>query len=132
MGEGGYFMGKFVLSEAKTGFKFNLVASNGETIAAGQVYKSKATAKNGIASVVANSAVAAVENQTVSGFKAESNPKFEVYKDKKGEFRFRLKARNGQIVATGEGYNKLDSCLKGIESVRKNAKDAKIEEKKAK
>ena len=125
-------MGKFVLSEAKTGFKFNLVAGNGEVIASSQVYKSKATAKNGIASVVANSAVAALENQTEKGFKAESNPKFEVYKDKKGEFRFRLKARNGQIVATGEGYTKLDSALKGVESVRKNAKDAKIEEKKAK
>ncbi len=124
-------MGKFVLSEAKSGFKFNLVAGNVEVIATSQVYKSKATAKNGIASVVANSAAASVENQTVSGFKAESNPKFEVYKDKKGEFRFRLKARNGQIVATGEGYSKLDSCLKGVESVRKNAKDTKIEEKKA-
>ena len=119
-------MGKFVLSEAKTGFKFNLVASNGETIAAGQVYKSKATAKNGIASVVANSAVAAVENQTVSGFKAESNPKFEVYKDKKGEFRFRLKAANGEIILTGESYKAKAGCLKGIESIRNNAPESPV------
>ena len=122
-------MGKFVLSEAKTGFKFNLVAGNGEVIATSQVYKSKATAKNGVASVAANAPIAALENQTVTGFKAESNPKFEVYKDQKGEFRFRLKAKNGQIIATGEGYSKLDSCLKGVESVRKNAKDGKIEDK---
>ncbi len=123
-------MGKFVLSEAKAGFKFNLVAGNGETIATSQVYKSKATAKKGIESVVANSAAAKVEDQTVAKFEAQSNPKFEVYKDKKGEFRFRLKARNGQIIATGEGYSKLDSCLKGVESVRKNAKDAKVVEEK--
>ena len=114
-------MGKFVLSEAKTGFKFNLVAGNGEVIATSQVYKSKATAKNGVASVAANAPIAALENQTVDGFKAESNPKFEVYKDKKGEFRFRLKAKNGQIIASSEGYKTMKSCLNGIESVRKNA-----------
>ena len=62
-------------------------------------------------------------------FKTEVNPKFEVYKDKKGEFRFRLKAKNGQIIATSEGYSKVDSCLKGVASVKKNA-DSKIEEKK--
>ena len=121
-------MAKFVLSAAKTGFKFNLVASNGETIASSQVYKSVATAKNGIASVAANAPVANIENQTVKDFKAEVNPKFEVYKDKKGEFRFRLKAKNGQIIATSEGYSKVDSCLKGVASVKKNAA-AKIEEK---
>lgn len=122
-------MAKFVLSAAKTGFKFNLVASNGETIASSQVYKSVATAKNGIASVAANAPIANIENQTVKDFKAEVNPKFEVYKDKKGEFRFRLKAKNGQIIATSEGYSKVDSCLKGVASVKKNAPDAKIEEK---
>ena len=122
-------MAKYVLSEAKNGFKFNLVASNGEVIASSQLYKSFATAKNGIASVAANAPVANIENQTVKDFKAELNPKFEVYKDKKGEFRFRLKAKNGQIIASSEGYSKVDSCLKGVASVQKNA-GAKIEEKK--
>ncbi|MBR6094900.1 MAG: YegP family protein [Lachnospiraceae bacterium] len=122
-------MGKFVLTEAKNGYKFNLVAGNGEVIATSQVYKSAATAKKGIESVSANAPVANLENQTVKDFKAEVNPKFEVYKDKKGEFRFRLKAKNGQIIATGEGYSKVDACLKGIESVRKNAKEIKIVEK---
>lgn len=122
-------MGKFVLSEAKNGYKFNLVAGNGEIIASSQVYKSAATAKKGIASVMTNAPIAKIENQAEKGFKAETNPKFEVYKDKKGEFRFRLKAKNGQIIATGEGYAKLDGCMKGIASVQKNAKDAKITEK---
>ncbi len=47
--------------------------------------------------------------------------KFEIYQDKKGEYRFRLKAANGQTIATGEGYKSKDSCLNGIESVKKNA-----------
>ena len=122
-------MGKFVLSEAKNGFKFNLVAGNGEVIATSQVYKSRVTAKKGIASVMANAPVANIENQTEKGYAAVTNPKFEVYKDKKGEFRFRLKAKNGQIIATGEGYTKVDGCLKGVASVQKNAKDGKIAEK---
>ena len=122
-------MAKFVLSEVSTGYKFNLVAGNGEVIASSQVYKSAASAKKGIASVAATAPIANIENQTEKDFKAALNPKFEVYKDKKGEFRFRLKAKNGQIIATGEGYSKLDSCLKGIASVQKNAKDAKIAEK---
>lgn len=122
-------MGKFVISEAKNGFKFNLVAGNGEVIASSQVYKSLATAKKGVASFAANAPAAKIENQTVKDFVVEKNPKFEVYKDKKGEFRFRLKAKNGQIIATGEGYSKLDGCLKGIASVQKNAKDGKIAEK---
>ena len=58
--------------------------------------------KNGIASVQKNAPVAAVENQTVEGYAVEKHPKFEVYKDKAGEFRFRLKATNGQIIAVGE------------------------------
>jgi len=54
--------------------------------------------------------------------------KFEVYKDAKGEFRFRLKAANGEIIATGEGYSSKAACLNGIESVKKNAPVAEIVE----
>ena len=54
--------------------------------------------------------------------------KFEVYQDKSGEYRFRLKASNGQIIATGQSYKTKKSCLNGIESVKKNTKNAKIEE----
>ena len=51
----------------------------------------------------------------------QKNPKFEIYADKSGELRFRLKAKNGQIIATGEGYKAMKSCLNGIASIRKNA-----------
>ncbi|MEZ6191360.1 MAG: YegP family protein [Phycisphaerales bacterium] len=54
--------------------------------------------------------------------------KFEVYKDKAGKYRFRLKAGNGEIIAAGEAYESKASCLNGVESVKKNAPDAKVEE----
>ena len=47
--------------------------------------------------------------------------KFELYKDKAGEFRFRLKAGNGQIILASEGYKQKASAMNGIESVKKNA-----------
>ena len=70
--------------------------------------------------------MAAVENQTVEGYAVEKHPKFEVYTDKAGEFRFRLKATNGQIIAVSEGYKAMGSCMNGIESVKKNAVDAPV------
>lgn len=121
-------MGKFVISEAKNGVKFNLKAGNGEIIATSEVYASKDACKNGIASVQKNAPIAPVEDQTVEGYAEEKNPKFEMYKDKAGEFRFRLKAGNGQIIATGEGYKAKAGCLNGIESIKKNAPDADIVE----
>ena len=119
-------MGKFLVRKTNTGVKFDLKAGNGEVIATSQVYKSEASCKKGVASVQKNAPAAAVENQTVEGFVKEKHPKFEVYTDKAGEFRFRLKATNGQVIATSEGYKKMASCLKGIESVKKNAVDAKV------
>ena len=120
-------MGKFVVKEVKTGIKFDLKATNGQVIASSEVYKSKASCLKGINSVINNAPVANVEDQTVEDFKVEKNPKFEIYADKAGEYRFRLKARNGEIIATSEGYKTMDSCKNGIESVRKNATNSTIE-----
>ncbi len=119
-------MGKFVIKETKTGIKFDLKAGNGEVIATSEIYTTEAACRKGIASVQKNSAVAAVENQTVEGYAVEKNPKFEVYTDKAGEYRFRLKATNGQIIAVSEGYKAIAGCMNGIESVKKNAPEAEI------
>ena len=121
-------MGKFVIRTTNTGVKFDLKASNGETIATSEIYASEAACKNGVESVVKNAPVAAVEDQTVEGYTTEKHPKFEVYEDKGGEYRFRLKATNGQIIAVSEGYKAKASCLNGIESVKKNAVDAEVVE----
>lgn len=57
--------------------------------------------------------------------------KFEWYLDKNSKYRFRLKAGNGEIIATSEAYNSKDSCMNGIESVKKNAPIAEVHEAKA-
>lgn len=120
-------MGKFVIKATKTGFTFSLKAGNGEIIATGgEVYSSIDSCKNGVDSVAKNAPIANLEDQTVEGYETEKHPKFEIYKDKAGEFRFRLKARNGEIIAASEGYVKKDGCKNGIESVRKNAVDAPV------
>ncbi len=118
-------MGKFAVKTVKTGIKFNLKAGNGEIIATSEVYTTEKACMNGIESVRKN-CVAPVEDQTVENFEVLKHPKFEVYTDKAGEFRFRLKARNGEIIAVSEGYKKKPSCLNGIESVKKNAPDAPV------
>ena len=118
-------MGKFVVSQAKTGYKFDLVAGNGEVIATSQIYKSESTCLKGVDSV-RRCCVGEIEDQTVEGFAKVKHPKFELYTDKAGEFRFRLKAKNGQIIAVGESYKKKPSCLNGIESIKKNAPEAEL------
>jgi len=121
-------MGKFVIRKTNTGIKFDLKAGNGEVIATSEVYESEASCRKGVASVQKNAPIAAVENQTVEGYAKEKHPKFEVYLDKAEEFRFRLKATNGQIIAVSEGYTSLAGCLNGIESTKKNAAEAEIVE----
>ena len=114
-------MGKYLIKKTKTGIKFDLKAGNGEVIATSEVYTTEKACRAGIASVQRNAPVAPIENQTEEGFEKQKHPKFEVYTDKKGEFRFRLKATNGQIIAVSEGYKAISGCMNGIESVKKNA-----------
>ncbi len=119
-------MGKFVIKEVSSGFKFNLLATNGQVIATSEIYESLAACRNGCESVAKNAPEANVADLTAGG--EATNPKFELYEDKAGEFRFRLKARNGQIIAVSEGYKTKAACENGIESVKKNADGEIIEE----
>ena len=119
-------MGKFAVKKVKTGIKFDLKAGNGEVIASSEVYSSDAACRKGIESVRKNAVEANLEDQTVEDVVKVTHPKFEMYTDKAGEFRFRLKAKNGEIIAVSESYKSKASCLNGIESVRKNAPEADI------
>ena len=121
-------MGKFVIRTTNTGIKFDLKAGNGEVIATSEVYKSLNSCRNGAASVKKNAPIANLEDQTAEEYAKEKCPKFEVYIDKAGEYRFRLKATNGQTIATSEGYGAKAGCLNGIDSVKRNAPDAEIDE----
>ena len=120
-------MGKFVIKQTAKGYKFNLLAANGQVIAASEVYKTEAACRKGVQSVTVCAPTAHIADLTGEG-KTPPNPKFELYKDKADQYRFRLKARNGQIIAVSEGYTSRSACENGIDSVRKNAADATVEQ----
>jgi uncharacterized protein YegP (UPF0339 family) len=120
-------MGKYVVNKGDTGVSFNLVAGNGEIIGRSEHYTTEAACLNGIESVRRNAVEAGVEDQTIEGYEVLKNPKFEIFKDKRKEFRFRLKARNGEIILASEGYTAKASCKNGIDSVVRNADSPIVE-----
>ena len=120
-------MGKFAIKKTNTGYTISLKAGNGEVIGiGGEVFSSLKSAENSIESIKKNAPIANIEDQTVEGYEAATHPKFEIYKDNAGEFRFRLKARNGEPILASEGYKAKDSCKNGIASVVKNAPEAEV------
>jgi len=121
-------MGKFTLRSVATGFKFDLKASNGQVILTSETYSSRAAALKGAASVRLCAPAAGLEDRTEENYLPQGHPRFELYQDKAGQFRFRLKARNGKIIGISESYAAKAGCLNGIDSVRKNAENADIEE----
>ena len=121
-------MSKFVVRTVNSGVKFDLKATNGQAIATSETYESRAACLKGVKSVRKNAPIANVEDRTLEHFETVTHPKFEMYVDKAGEYRFRLKARNGAIIAVSEGYTAKASCENGIESVKKNAADAEVVE----
>ena len=120
---------KFEIKATKNGeFAFNLYATNGQIIATGgETYSSVGAAKTGVESVRKNCAVH-VEDQTKEGYMPLAHPKYELYKDKGGQFRFRLKASNGEIIAVSEGYKAKSSAKNGIASIGRNAPEAPVVE----
>ena len=120
-------MAKFIVKQTATGFKFDLRGESG-VIATSEVYSSELACTKGVDSVK-NSAAGEVENQTVEGFETKKHPKFEVYEDKGGAFRYRLKAQNGQIVATCGtlSYKTADEALAVVEAVKTAAPGARVE-----
>ena len=119
-------MGKFVIRQTETGYKFDLKATNGQVIATSEVYTTEAACIKGTESVAKCAAIANFADLT-AGEQEVAHPKFEMYQDKAGQFRFRLKARNGEIIATSEAYTTKAACENGIDSVRNNAPEAPIE-----
>jgi uncharacterized protein YegP (UPF0339 family) len=110
------FMSKFqVYKDAAGKFRFRLRAGNNQIVAVGEAYEQHASCINGIRSIQKN-CKAEIEDLTINDRKIP-NPKYQIYKDAKDEFRFRLKAPNGEIIAEGEGYESKAGCLNGIEVV---------------
>jgi uncharacterized protein YegP (UPF0339 family) len=95
-------------------FRWRLKASNGQVMAtAGQGYKAKADCTKGV--------------ERLKGDLGKY--KFEVYQDKAKEYRWRLKASNGQIVAaSSDGYKAKSDCQNAIESIKKGVADARVDD----
>ena len=115
-------MDNFVIRPLATGLKFDLKANNGETVATSEVYKTESGCHRGIASVQANIR-APLEDLTDPNGDRFANPKFQLYQDKGGHFRFRLRSRNGKILLFSQSYRTKAACLAGIQSVRANANE---------
>lgn len=120
-------MSKFVIRASASGYKFDLLATNGQVILSSEVYTSRAAAVKGAASIRMNAPRADVENRTEENFTPMPHPKFEMYQDKAGRYRFRMKAKNGKIIGVSESYTSKAGCLNGIESVKINAPEAETE-----
>ncbi|WP_037317343.1 YegP family protein [Ruegeria halocynthiae] len=106
--------GKFEIFNDKAGeFRFRLKAGNGEIILASEGYAQKAGAENGIASVKSN---------------APNDDRYERKETKSGGHMFNLKASNGQVIGTSESYTTASARDNGIDSVKRNAPDARVED----
>ena len=126
-------MGTFIIKKTPSGaFNFSLIAANKQKIAtASQIYSTKASCKSATESIgnFAAKCIAEdkIEDQTLKNITEKSCPKFEIYFDKAGEYRWRLIASNGQSIARSEdGYASKSGCLNGIKSVSVNAIGAEI------
>jgi len=114
------YLPKFqVYKDARGKCRFRLLADNNKIVATGEAYEQYAGCINGVKSIQKN-CNAAIEDTTVEGAQKIKNPKFEVYKDTADQFRFRLKASNGQIIAESEGYETKEACLDGVGVIRKS------------
>ena len=123
------YTGRFEINKTKDGQKyfFNLYASNSVGIATSQVYSSAQSALIGIKSVIINSPKAPIEDQTLKSFTSLPYPKWEIYIDKGGRFRFRLNAPNGSCICHSQGYSTKTACKNGINSIIKSSRNAKID-----
>lgn len=121
--------GKFEIKKAKDGrFVFNLYAPNRVIVATSQVYSSSTAAVNGINSVIANAEKAPVEDWTL---KKEPEvlkfPKWEMYIDKGGQYRFKLYAANGSCICHSQGYTAKANCKNGIDSIIRCSRNPEID-----
>ena len=118
---------KFIVNKTNTGYNFLLIATNGQPVGHSQVYASLKSAQAGVEAVRKASAANVIEDTTKEGYEEQTNPKFVIYVDKAGEFRFSLQARNGEKILASEGYTTLAACKNGCASVVKNAAVADVE-----
>jgi uncharacterized protein YegP (UPF0339 family) len=121
--------GKFVITQTEKGFfRFNLLAANYVTLLTSKNYATLKTCRKGIDTIKKN-ALSPISDQTIENPKDQKFPKYEVYQDTAGMYRFRLLAVNGLNIAMAEdGYVSKDSCLHGVESISRAILDSEVDE----
>jgi uncharacterized protein YegP (UPF0339 family) len=118
----------FILyQDAGGAYRFRLRAPNNEIIAVSEGYQSRSNCVNGVKTVKRYSA-ADIEDQTTDG-PSLSNPKFQIYRDAANKFRFRLRARNNEIILTGEAYESKQGCQNGIQAIKRYCGSARIQDR---
>ena len=124
----GRALARFEIKKSKDNrFVFNLYAPNRVIVATSQIYSSSPSAVNGIKSIATNAPKAPIEDTSLKSFAPVGFPKWEIYVDKGGKYRFRLYAPNGSCIVHSQGYTTKASCKNGIASIVKNAPDAIID-----
>jgi uncharacterized protein YegP (UPF0339 family) len=108
------------------GYMFNLKTAAHEIIATSEIYSTLAACRKGIQSVAKNAPAAVIEDQTEPSDGKIYAPKFELYAENTGEFRFRLKAANYEVLITSQPYKQKSLCRNGIDSAIHNAETRKI------
>lgn len=123
------YTGRFEINKSKDGkkFFFNLYASNKVGIATSQMYSTAQSALNGVKSVIANAPKAPIEDQSLKNYETLPYPKWEIYVDNGGKYRFRLNASNGNCVCHSQGYTTKNACKNGIDSIIRSSKNAEID-----
>lgn len=125
----GIISGKFEIERTLDSKRwlFNLLTPGNNVIATSRVYSSVAAAMHGIESVIANSKIADVEDQTLKKAEIRSFPKWVIYVDNAEKCNFILYASNGNPIIHSHGYSSKQGCKKGIESVISACKNPMIE-----
>jgi uncharacterized protein YegP (UPF0339 family) len=118
----------FILyQDAGGAYRFRLRAPNNEIIAVSEGYQSRTSCVNGI-KTVKRYYTADIEDQTTEG-PSLSNPKFQIYQDAANKYRFRLRARNNEIILTGEAYESKQGCQNGIQAIKRYCPTARIQDR---
>lgn len=121
-------MSKFVIRQVETGIKFDLCADNGEIVAVSEVYSGRAGCLRGIESVRTCARLGRVADLTLNDENRLTNPRFEIFRDRRGDHRFRLRSRNGKLIAASEPYKSKAACLNGVRIIIASAPNAPVEE----
>ena len=119
-------MGSFWMKITEAGASFRLKDENGQIVGKSKIYKTETSCLNGVASM-RRCYGGGIEDHTVPEPPRVKHPKYEIYQDEAGEYRFLLRARNGESILDSErSYPDKEACIAGIESVRRNVSGSEL------